>query len=154
MAILLSGLALFVSFTAAAIAIGWGFMFLSSYGGLGPGDEYLAPILQISTVTFATSVVLMILAWRGRRQPLGDGVVSINVLVIGFCLVQLISYAAAGPSPYPDSAPAYYLLLIVGVYLTFLIPAYLLTYLALRRTPLLRGLAPPRKTKGPAEASP
>lgn len=154
MAILRSGLALFVSFTAVAIASGWGLMLLTSNGGFDPGEEYLPLILQISAVTFATSIVLMVLAWRGRRQPLGDGVLSINLVVIGYGLAQLVSFAASGPSPYPDSMPAFYLLLVVGVHLMFLVPAYLVTYLALHRTPLLSGLVPPPKSKGPAEASP
>ena len=155
MALLRSGVVLFASFTIAAIAAGWGFLSLAGYGGLGLGSsESVVPILFVSAVTLTTSVALVVLAWRGRRQPLGDGVVIINLLVIGFGFVVLVGHALSGPSPYPDSAPGFYLMLIVGASLAIFIPAYLITYLALRRTPLLRGLAPPRKSKGPAEASP
>ena len=155
MALLRSGVVLFASFTIAAIAAGWGFLSLAGYGGLGLGSsESMVPILFVSAVTLTTSVALVVLAWRGRRQPLGDGVVIINLLVIGFGFVVLVGHALSGPSPYPDSAPGFYLMLIVGATLAIFIPAYLIAYLALCRTPLLRGLAPPRKSKGPAEASP
>jgi hypothetical protein len=141
-----AGAVLFVSVIAASTAIGCGILYLSNYGtppSLEHLEGYLTYILHFSAVSLATAIVLVVLARRGRRQPLGDGVIAINVSVLAYSFLQLIVHAISGPSPYPDSMNFLFLMMVMGGYLLCLVPAYMLAYLVLRRTPLLRGLAPP-----------
>lgn len=151
MVLLRAGFALFISVTVIATAIGWGLMYLSSYGAFTPEPtEYLTPILHFAAVALATSIVLAVLAWRGRRQPMGDGTISVTLLVLGFSFAQVVMLASNGPSKYPDSMAFFSLWVLVGIYLACLVPAYLISYFALRRTPLLSPLAPPRQGPTPA----
>ncbi len=153
MALLRSGIVLFVSVTTVAATIMWGLFYVADVGFRPDLLESIVPIFHFSAAAFATTVLLLALAWRGRQQPMVDGVFSMNILVLGYSIVQAIFIASAGQSKYPDSAPFFYLFFIVSIYLACLVPAHVICCLALRRTPLLRGLYPP-KSKGPAEASP
>ncbi|KQV09641.1 hypothetical protein ASC89_00045 [Devosia sp. Root413D1] len=150
---ILSGLALFVVVIALTCVMLVGFSYAMGYGAPSFDFDSLLPITAVLVAfALANSIVLVVLAWRGRNRPLSDGVLSLNVLVIGFTLVTLVSILLQGPSPYPDSMPMYYVMLMGGQVVTFLIPAHIVAVLALSRTPLLRGFVP--KAKGPAEASP
>lgn len=150
---ILSGLVLFVVVIALTCAMLVGFSYAMGYGASSYDFDTLAGITAVfAAFALANSIVLVVLAWRGRNRPLSDGVFSLNVLVIGFTLVLLVWILWQGPSPYPDSMPMFYAMLMGGQVVTFMVPAHIVTVLALRRTPFLRGLAP--KTKGPAEASP
>nr|WP_295887128.1 hypothetical protein [uncultured Devosia sp.] len=152
MTILRSGLILFVSMVVVAAAIGWGYVSL-----LGPTGDFVFYALQVllfCAVALITSILLAALAWRGRRQPLSDGIAIITVLVLTAAGVMSIASANYEPK-YPDNMPPILAILLgVSLYLACLVPAYLFCYLALCRTPLLSGLAPLPKNKGPAEAGP
>src|SRR5688572_11614185 len=137
MALLRSGVVLFVSVTALAATIMWGLFYVGDPGFRPDFLESIVPILHFSAAAFATSVLLLALAWRGRQQPMVDGVFSINILVLGYSLAQAILIAGAGPSKHPDSAPFFYLFLIMSICLVCLVPAHVICCLALRRTPLL-----------------
>ncbi len=154
MRLLLSGLTLFASTTLLAIAIGAAFV-STILPGSSPREvgDYMSPTLFLGATALITSIVLVLLAGRGRRQPLGDGVITINAIVLGYCFWLSVAALAGGPSPYPDSQPLF-AWMTASLFLSVIVPAHIIAYLALRRTPLLRGLTPPRKTKGPAEASP
>jgi hypothetical protein len=150
MSILRAGLILFVSVSLGATAIVWGIYYLS--GSNVDADSVLQYLLPFGAVALGTSLVLVILGRRGRRQPLGDGIITINVIVLAYCYYGFFVGVATDQSKYPD-ASATYALLGSGIFLVCLIPAYLICYLALCRTPLLRDLAP-RTSKGLAKASP
>ncbi|CAN7338614.1 hypothetical protein LJR016_001808 [Devosia sp. LjRoot16] len=153
MARILSGLVLFVVVIALTCAMLVGFSYAMGYGAPSYDlDSLLNIIGPLGAFALANSIVLVVLAWRGRTHPLSDGVLSLNVLVVGFTFVQIVTILWQGPSPYPDSMPMFYAVLMSGLIVTCLIPAHIVAVLALRRTALLRGFVP--KTKGPAEASP
>lgn len=150
---ILSGLALFVVVVAFSCGMLVGFSYAVGYGTSSYDLDSLLPIIAVfAAFALANSIVLVVLAWRGRNRPPSDGVLSLNVLVIGFTLALLVWILWQGPSPYPDSMPMFYAMLTSGLVVTCLIPAHIVAVLALRRTPLLRGFVP--KAKGPAEASP
>jgi len=149
----LSGLVLFIAVVALAGSMLVGFSYAMGYGASSYDPETLVGVGALfAAFALVNSIVLVVLAWRGRNRPLSDGVLSLNIFVIGFTLVQVVSILWQGPQPHPDSMPMFYAMLMGGLVVTCLIPAHIVAVLALQRTPLLRGLAP--KTKGPAEASP
>lgn len=150
---ILSGLVLFVAVVALTCFMLVGFSYAMGYGAPSYDLDSLLPITAVlAAFALVNSIVLVVLAWRGRNRPLSDGVLSLNVLVIGFTFALLVWILWQGPSPHPDSMPMFYAVLMSGLIVTCLIPAHIVAVLALSRTPLLRGFAP--KTKGPAEASP
>lgn len=153
MALLRSGIVLFVSVTLVASVILGAFLALTgNLGGwrLDASTDWTF-LFYLSIVTLPASTVLVVLAWRGRRHPLTDGVTLMTC-------IALAAGATGTLIPRQGTSMGNFDMVIVWIYpgigLACLVPAYLITYFALRRTPLLRGLAPPRKTKGPAEASP
>jgi hypothetical protein len=155
MALLRSAVVLFVSVTILAAAM----LSLLFYIGNGswnwwsPGSlDDLSPLFHLSAVNFVTAILLMFLAWRGRRQPITDGITAMTVLVLAVCFVQFVGSSAQEPM-FPDSTPIF-VWIAAGIYLASLVPAHLICCLALSRTPLLRGLAPSPKSKGPAGAGP
>ncbi len=152
MLLLRSGLVLFISVSVAASIIGFGLLYVG--GGTGSAHsfaELLTPISYLSAISLTTCIVLICLAWRGRQQPMGDGIIAINLLVLGYCFIQFIQ-SAVGPR-FADSE-AMFVWVDAGLYLACLVPAYLVSYLILRRTPLLRGLAPPVEKQRARQASP
>ncbi|OEO29275.1 hypothetical protein VW23_026260 [Devosia insulae DS-56] len=150
MALLRSGLVLFVSVTLmAALTLGALLVSTGNIGGwrLDTSSDW-SFLFQLSIVTLPTSILLVVLAWRGRRQPLTDGVALMTCIAILACLVVYFWW-----SLYPPHSGHGYAILVwiyAGIGLAALVPAYLISYLALCRTPLLRGLAPPAKAKGAA----
>lgn len=153
MVLLRSGIVLFVLVTLVAALILGAFLVLTgNIGGwrLDAGSDW-SFLFYLSIVTLPASPVLVVLAWRGRHHPQTDGVTLMTCIAV-------VAGAVAMFIPRPGTSMGNFDLLVLWIYpglgLACLVPAYLVTYLALRRTPLLRGLAPPRKTKGPAEASP
>lgn len=150
MVLLRSGLMLFVSVTlVAALTLGALLVSSGSIGGwrLDTSSDW-SFLLLLSIVTLPTSVLLVILAWRGRRQPLTDGVTLMTCIAIMACLVVYF-WRSLYPSP-TGQGYAIFVWFYAGIGLAALVPAYLISYLVLCRTPLLRGLAPPAKAKGPA----
>lgn len=157
MAHILSGAALFVALTTVAMAILAGLLMLAGYGGLAlDRNSDLLILALVSAVAFGTSVTLAILAWRGRHQPLSDGVLAINVLLTLLALAPILFAAITDRlMDQTDLPPLFFsIFYLAGFALAGLVPAHFVVVLALGRTRLLRGLAPPPKTKGPAEASP
>ena len=153
MALLRSGFVLFLSVAVVATVLFWGLLFLGSYGSWPPlnsADDW-QPVIHLSVAAFVTSGALMALAWRGRRQPATDGVALLTVLVLAACFVQFVSNVSIGQK-FADSEPLF-TWAIAGLYLASLVPAYLICYFALSRSPLLRGLAPSR-SKRHADACP
>lgn len=154
MALLRSGLVLFVSVTfMAALILGALLVGTGKIGGwrLDAASDW-SFLLQLSIVTLPASILLVVLAWRGRRQPLTDGVTLITCIAIVACLAYYL-WVSFTPQPYGHGYEIF-VWILAGLGLACIVPAYLITYFALRRTPLLSPLAPPGKTKGPAEASP
>ena len=76
--------------------------FLSG-SNLEAGD-LLQYLLMFGAVALGMTVVLVIPAWRGRRQPLGDGVIAINVIVLAYCYYGFFSGIATDLSKYPDAS--------------------------------------------------
>jgi hypothetical protein len=139
-----SALVMFCAVTALAAALGTALMRF-------PWDPYfLWHTLSVAVATAPTYTLLAIGAARGRRRVLLDG--TILIAVIGF-VASAIWYAEMWFGPFPDEQTAaqsrswagiawtYYLLALASI-----IPAHILTFLALRRTPLLRGLVPTPST--------
>lgn len=154
MALLRSGLVLFVSVTALATLIST-FLFFGIVwrDGWRAFSTYAAWNAQgLSVVTAPTCLLLMLAAWRGRRRPILDGITLLTGISFAIC-GSLYLLTASSPDALAASFAGLWWMYFVGGLLGA-IPAYLITYFALRYTPLLRGLAPLRKTKGPAEASP
>jgi hypothetical protein len=155
MLVLRSALALFGIVTALAAVIG-----TTLIGG--SWDPYFVWHAQSVTVATApTYSLLAIGAWRGRHRPLLDGVILIALIGFVACAIW---FARMWLGPFPDELTAAQSRSWAGLAWTYcllalasIIPAPLISYFALRRTPLLRGLVPQKvdaKTKGPAEASP
>jgi hypothetical protein len=141
MTLLRSAIVLFVSVTLVAAAIRWAALLAIGYLEFSwppSSDEALMPILLIACVTLPVCVSLGILAWRGRRQPLSDGIAIVTVVMLAAAMFFFIRDTLV-PSRFPDSAPIYTYIAFC-FHLPFLIAAYTISYLALRRTPLLRGL--------------
>lgn len=154
MVLMRSGMVLFVSVTlVAALILGALLVGTGNIGGwqLDTTSDWTF-LFHLSIVTLPTSVLLITLAWRGRRQPLADGVTLMTCIAVAVSFFRILI-----PSPSSSLGRGFDIFAIwafCGIGLMCVVPAYVLCYLALRRTPLLRGLAPPRKSKGPAEASP
>lgn len=115
--------------------------------------QFLLVPVGASLVTVPTITVLAIAASLGRRRPVLDGItliVGVGLIVCSFLYFQGLK----SPDVISRSFAWSFTVVLYMVGIAALVPAYLITYLALCRTPFLRGLAPARKTKGPAEASP
>ena len=151
MPLLVAGLVLFVGTTALATVISTLLFFgLIWPDGWSSYSRYVVWHAQaISTVTAPTCLLLVLAAWRGRRRPIVDGIAL--MAAIGFA-VYGTRYQLAINSWSSGYAGLLWIAYVGG--LLSEVPAYLITYFTLRRTPLLSALVPPRKTKGPAEASP
>ncbi len=148
-----SGVILFVLVTVLASGIVAGVIYAIGYGSFAYNlDSLLMAFALFAGFALASSIVLVVLAWRGRREPLLDGTLTLNILIIGFNLAWFGIALSQGPSPYPDSMPMFYAMLTSGLLVACLVPAHIIGVLCLSRTPLLRGLVP--KQKGPAVASP
>lgn len=142
MAMLRSTIVLFLLDTALATAILW--VLMVGFGYLDPAwrpesidDLWL--VIRIAEIALISSIGLLLLAWRGRYQMLSDGIALMTISVLGFCYFGAIEGAMA-PRQYQEMS-----ILIwggVGLSLGALVPAHILVFLALRRTPLLRGLLP------------
>lgn len=150
MTLLRSGLVLYVSVTVlAALILGALLMATGNIGGLRLDlSSDWSFLWQLSIVTLPTSVLLAVLAWRGRQQPVADGVALMSCVAIVVCLVF---YLVVSFTPQQYSGYEIVIWIFAGMGLAVLIPAYLISYLALRRTPLLKGIAPPRNGRVPAE---
>ncbi len=149
MALLRSGLTLFISVTVFASLIVNGVFFgQASLQDWSPSSSYLLWYTEsIAIITGPTTLLLMLLAWRGRRRPALDGTIIIAVLLLAICSC-LYLWASSSDDPLGASyAGIWWAACFSG--LASIIPAHLLTYFALRRTPLLRGLAPQREPKSP-----
>lgn len=148
-----SGLMLFVLVTVLASGIVAGVIYAIGYGSFVYNlDSLLMAFALFAGFALASSIVLVVLAWRGRREPLLDGTLTLNVLLIAFNLAWFGIALSQGPSPYPDSMPMFYAMLASGLLVACLIPAHIIAVLCLSRTPLLRGLV--QKQRRPAAASP
>jgi hypothetical protein len=142
MAMLRSTVVLFLLDTALATAILW--VLMVGFGCLDPAwrpesidDLWL--VIRIAEIALISSVGLLFLAWRGRYQMLSDGIALMTISVLGFCYFGAIQGALA-PRQYQEMS-----ILIwggVGLSLGALVPAHVLTFLVLRRTPLLSGPVP------------
>lgn len=145
MILMRSGMVLFATVTAMAALILWGLVY---WGGLVTPDwrprfiTDLVPVLLLCVVTIPMSILVTILAWRGRRQPVSDGAsIAAGVVVAACVLLTLVpGESSEFGRGFDTMAKAAY----CGFGLASVVPAYLITYFALRRTPLLRGLAPDR----------
>ncbi len=148
-----SGLVLYVSVTLVAALILGAYLYWT--GNIGSWrldfNSNWSFLFYLSLVALPTSVLLVVLARFGRRQPLSDGIAIMTCIALSAAAVAMFF-------PPQGTTMGNFNLVIVWIYpgigLGCLVSAYLMTYFALRRTPLLRGLAPPPKAKGPAEASP
>lgn len=152
MVLVRAGAALYVTVTVLATLI-MSLLYFSLVWPSGPSSDRFVMISfaqAISLVTLPTSVLLVAAAWRGRRRPVLDGTLLI-IAVAGVCAgiyLATIYFSPMGQG-YEIFAGLYYAAGLVTI-----IPAYLITYFALRRTPLLRGLAPLPRTNGATEAGP
>lgn len=140
MVLLRSALVMFAVVTALAAVI------LTTFIG-SSWDPYVMWHAQgIAVVTAPTYALLAFTAGRGRHRTVLDGIILIVALGL---VASAIWYAKIWLGPYADEqtaaqsrswaglAWAYYLLALGSI-----IPAHLIVYYALRRTPLLRGLVP------------
>jgi len=142
MVLLRSGLVLFVSVTILASLIVNGVFFgQAAVQGWSPNPNYLLWHTQIiAIITGPTTVLLMLLAWRGRRRPSLDGTIITAILLFAICSCL---YMGARNSDDPISysyAGIFWAFCFAG--LASIIPAHLFACFALRRTLLLRGLVP------------
>ena len=151
MALFRAGLVLFVSVTIVSLAIGFALLWTSGSISAVDISSYLEPMEIICGVVFLMCAAVTILARRGRHHPVTDGIFAANILVIGPLFVEFI-ISAISPR-YADSM-IMFTWVNAGLYLACIVPAHLISYGSLFRTPLLRGLVPQQKSKGPAEASP
>ncbi len=139
MVLLRSGLVLFVVSTVVAALMLWGLVY---WGRLVTPDwrprfvADLVPVALLCVITLPTSILLAIFAWRGRRQPITDGI----SIVSGVSLLIVLFPGAT--SEWGNSFATLVKAAYCGFGLACIIPAHLLTFFALRRTPLLRGLVP------------
>lgn len=151
MPLLRSGLVLFVSVTAVSAIISLALF----YAVMGRGPLFISdfyPTLLLTIPILPMVVTLMVLASRGRRRPITDGITLMTCIALGVC--GLLVALPNPPSEFGWGFDAMIMTAHVGAGLACVVPAHIITVLALRRTPLLAGLVPPRKSKGPAEASP
>ena len=100
----------------------------------------------VAVVTGPTYGLLTFAAWRGRRHPALRGTVLIAAIALVSCAIW---YAKIWFGPFPDELTAAQSRSWAGMAWTYcflglmsIIPAHLITYFALHRTPLLRGLVP------------
>lgn len=145
MVLLRSGLILFVSVTTLASLIVNGVFFAqAALQGWSPSPSYILWHTQsITIITGPTTVLLMLLAWRGRRRPSLDGTIITTILLFTICsFLYMGSRNSEDPVTY-GYAGIVWAFCLAG--LGSIIPAHLLTCFALRRTPLLRGLVPHTK---------
>jgi len=153
MSLLRSGLVLFVLVTGLATCFGvaWSLSLWSGHPSLAGWLIMVA--LGFSAVTFPTTAILTFAAWRGRRRPVLDGLILLAGIGLVACCCLYLGMQHSGDPKIAFwagvVAPMYYLAGLVCV-----VPSYLVAYYSLRRSGLIAALVPPRKTKGPAEASP
>ena len=139
MSLLRSGLVLFISMTVVATLALLGLIYWS---GLVTPDWRprfvidLMPVALICIVTLPTSILLTVFAWRGRRRPVTDGL----SLVAAICVLLVL--VPGGTSEWGSNFATMVKAAYCGFGLACIVPAHLITYYALRRTPLLRGLVP------------
>jgi Na+/proline symporter len=158
MSLLRSGLLLFVSVTGLATlfvvaSFVWGSLTYGWPGLAGLAGWLMTVPLWFSAVTFPTTAMLTFAAWRGRRRPVLDGLILLpGIGLLACCCLYLWWLQSDDPMVAGGAgivAPIYYL---AG--LAIAVPSYLIAYYTLRKSGLIAALTPPRKTKGPAEASP
>ena len=144
MALLRSGLVLFITVTALAATIVNGVFFgQASLQGWLPSPSYVLWLTEsIAVITGPTCLLLMLLASRGRRRPALDGAIIIAVLLLAICSAFYV-WASNSHDPLGASYAGFWWGACVAGFAS-IIPAHLLCYFALRRSPLLRGLAPKR----------
>lgn len=144
MLLLRSGLVLFVLTTALATLISTLLFFAVAWGnGWHAFWTYAANFAQaLSVVTAPVCIYLTLAAWRGRRRPILDGIVLVSILGIAIC-GTLYLLAANSPDPLRASFAGIWWMAFLGGWFS-VISAYAISYFALRRTPLLSSLAPPR----------
>jgi len=143
-----SGLVLFACVTLVAAAI----FTVLFFAGLWPTGWHawatysLWHAQGVAVVTGPAYALLTFAAWRGRRHPALDGTILIAAIVLISCAIW---YAKIWFGPFPDELTAAQSRSWAGLAWTYcllglmsIIPAHLLTYFALRSTPLLRGLVP------------
>lgn len=144
MVVMRSALVMFRAVTALAAGLGTALM-------RDPWAPYFWwHTMMVAVATAPTYTLLAIGALRGRRRVSLDGIILIALFGFVACAIW---YAMIWFGPFPDEQTAaqsrswagmawtYYLLALVSI-----IPAHLLTYYALRHTPLLRGLVPTPST--------
>ena len=96
-------------------------------------------LLRISILTLPTSILLVIIAWRGRHHPVTDGVTLATCITIAVGLVAML--VPRESSSLGHSFDQIIVWLQCGLGLACIVPAYMLSYFALRHS-LLRALAP------------
>lgn len=142
MALWRSGLVLFVLTTTLATVIStllfFGLMWTTGWHAFWTYATWHAQ--GLSVVTAPTCIWLVLAAWRGRTRPIFDGVVLASSLGFAIC-GTLYLLAANSPDLLGASYAGLWWAAFVGGWLS-VIPAYLITYFALYRTPLLSPLAP------------
>jgi hypothetical protein len=148
MILLRSGTVLFVMVTVGAAAIFTVLFFALLWPtGWHAWSTYSFWHAQgVAVVTGPTYALLTFAAWRGRRHPALDGTVLIAAIALVSCAIW---YAKIWFGPFPDELTAAQSRSWAGMAWTYcflglmsIIPAHLITYFALHRTPLLRGLVP------------
>lgn len=140
MALLRSGLGLFVAVTAlAALIVNGVFFGQAAIQGWPPSASYLLWHTEsIAVITGPTYLLLMLLGWRGRRRPTLDGTIIIAVLLIAICS-SFYFWASSSDDPLGASyAGLWWAACFAGF--ASIVPSHLLVCLTLRRTWLLRGL--------------
>lgn len=142
MVLLRSGLVLFVVSTVVAAIIVNGVFFGQAFlQGWSPSPSYVLWYTEsIAVITAPTCLLLMLLAWRGRRRPALDGTLIIAALLLTICSAFYV-WASNSSDPLGASYAGFWWMACFAGF-ACIIPAHLLTYFALRRTPLLRGLVP------------
>lgn len=142
MALLRSGLVLFVSVTILASLIVNGVFFgQAALQGWSPSLSYLLWYTEsIAVITAPTCLLLMLLAWRGRRRPALDGTMIIAVLLVAICSAFYVRASNSSDLLGASYAGIWWAFCIAG--LASIIPAHLFCYFGLRSSPLLRGLVP------------
>ncbi len=145
MVLLRSGLILFVSVTTLASLIVNGVFFAqAALQGWSPSPSYILWHTQsITIITGPTTVLLTLLAWRGRRRPSLDGTIISTILLFAICSCLYIAARNSEDSISYSYAGIFWAFCLAG--LASIIPAHLLTCFALSRTPLMRGLLPDTK---------
>lgn len=139
-----AGLVLYVLTTGVATGIAallfFGLMWTTGWHAFWTYATWYAQ--GLSVVIAPTCIWVVLAAWRGRKRPIFDGIVLASSLGFAIC-GTLYLLAATSPNPLGPSFAGIWWVVFVGGCLT-VIPAYLITYFALYRTPLLSPLAPLR----------